>query len=537
MVRLVVRTVYARTMTEARGGRRLRQRGEVEELPSGALRVKVYAGEDPLTGRRHYLRETIAAGPTAAREAEHARARLLNQVDEGRNPRTKATVNQLMDRYLELLNVDVTTRAGYEGYIRNHIRPLLGRLQVGRLNGETLDSFYTVLRTCRAHCGGKKYVEHRTPGKHECDQRCTPHKCRPLATSSIRQIHFCLRGALKRAVRWRWIATNPLDQAEPPGAATADPHPPTPEQAAAIVNEAFRDLSWGMLVWLAMTTGARRGELCAMRWDLLDLDNQVLSIRTSIGQQGATTWEKDTKTHQQRRIALDANTIALLTSYRENCESQAKEFGRTLAREGRLFSFSIDHCTWLKPDSVGQRYRRMCAKLGWDMNIHQLRHYSATELIAAGVDVRTVAGRLGHGGGGATTLRVYSAWVAEADQRAAGHLGGRMPSPPLIGDVTGALTSTAEPEATDNPYQRIAADLRGAIVCGALRPGDRLPTIADLANRYSVAVGTAHRAVAELRSAGLVTVSRGRRAVVADPCLQCRRAEVVPALSGGIVEM
>ncbi|MGH3812640.1 MAG: integrase, partial [Pseudonocardiaceae bacterium] len=72
-------------MTEARGGRRLRQRGEVEELPSGALRVKVYAGEDPLTGRRHYLRETIATGPTAAREAEQARARLLNQVDEGRN--------------------------------------------------------------------------------------------------------------------------------------------------------------------------------------------------------------------------------------------------------------------------------------------------------------------------------------------------------------------------------------------------------------------------------------------------------------------
>ncbi|MGH3366220.1 MAG: site-specific integrase, partial [Nocardioidaceae bacterium] len=228
-------------MTEARSGRRLRARGEVEELPSGALRVKVYAGEDPLTGRRHYLRETIAAGPTAAREAEHARARLLNQVDEGRNPRTKATVDQLMDRYLELLNVDVTTRAGYEGYIRNHIRPLLGKLQVSRLNGETLDSFYAVLRTCRAHCGGRNYVEHRTPGEHECDQRCTPHKCRPLATSSIRQIHFCLRGALKRAVRWRWIATNPLDQAEPPGTATADPHPPTPEQAAAIVNEAFRD--------------------------------------------------------------------------------------------------------------------------------------------------------------------------------------------------------------------------------------------------------------------------------------------------------
>src|SRR5205807_4296036 len=108
------------------------------------------------------------------------------------------------------------------------------------------------------------------------------------------------------------------------------------------------------------------------------------------------------------------------------------------------------------------------------MNIHQLRHYSATELIAAGVDVRTVAGRLGHGGGGATTLRVYSAWIAEADQRAAGNLTGRMPSPPIIIDTAGVATSTREPEAA-NPYQQIAADLRSAIACGALRIGDRLP--------------------------------------------------------------
>ena len=39
----------------------------------------------------------------------------------------------------------------------------------------------------------------------------------------------------------------------------------------------------------------------------------------------------------------------------------------------------------MKPDTVSQRYERMCARIGWDMHIHQLRHYSATELIAAGV--------------------------------------------------------------------------------------------------------------------------------------------------------
>jgi hypothetical protein len=63
--------------------------------------VRVYAGLDPLTKKWHYLVETVPAGPNAARQAEKTRTRLLAQVDERRNPRTKATLNQLLDRWLE----------------------------------------------------------------------------------------------------------------------------------------------------------------------------------------------------------------------------------------------------------------------------------------------------------------------------------------------------------------------------------------------------------------------------------------------------
>ena len=495
-----------------------RKRGEIEALPSGSLRVKVYAGIDPLAGKRHYLNEVVPAGPTALKEARSVRTRLINQVNEQRNPRTKATVNQLMDRYLELLDVDVTTRKSYEGYIRNHIRPLLGELQVGKLDGETLDSFYSILRTCRAHCDGRPSIEHGTAGEHDCDESCKPHSCRPLKTSSIRQVHSCLSGALTRAMRWRWISVNPLDQSEPPKAGKHDPDPPTPEQAAAILNEAFKDPAWGMLVWLAMTTGARRGELCAIRRERLDLDRALLSIRTSIGQDGATTWEKDTKSHQQRRIALDEATVTLLRAYRDRCEADARALDITIAPDGRLFSPSPDHSTWIKPSTVTQRYRRMCARLGWNMHIHQLRHYSATELIAAGVDVRTVAGRLGHGGGGSTTLRVYTAWVSEADQRAAGSLSTHMPPAPIDLDTMAAPASERPAPAPDEngaPYQRIAADLRGAINSGILKPGDHLPTLKDIRERYKVSAGTAHRALDLLTSSGLATASRGLRATVA----------------------
>ena len=68
----------------AAGSRRKRARGSIEVLPSGALRVAVYAGVDPLSGRRHYLREVIPAGPKAAAEADKAVRRLAGQVDEQR---------------------------------------------------------------------------------------------------------------------------------------------------------------------------------------------------------------------------------------------------------------------------------------------------------------------------------------------------------------------------------------------------------------------------------------------------------------------
>jgi hypothetical protein len=296
------------------------------------LRVTVYAGEDPLTGKRIDLSETVPAGTNAAKEAEKVRVRLLNQVDEQRNPRTSATMNQLMDRYREVIDVDRTTRKGYESRINSHIRPLLGHLPVARVNGEMLDSFFTVLRTCRTHCGGtRRTIDHRTDREHACDQRCRPHVCRPLSTSLIRQIHGCLSGALSRAVRWRWISVNPLDQAQRQKSVRYDPCPPTPEQAATIVSEAFADPDWGMFVWLAMMTGARRGELCAIRLNQIDLHSKVLSMRSSIAQDGAETWEKDTKAHQQRRIALDATTVALLHTYLQRCETTVADLGISIA--------------------------------------------------------------------------------------------------------------------------------------------------------------------------------------------------------------
>jgi hypothetical protein len=126
-------------VTRAKAGRH-RMRGTVDVLLSGALRVRVYAGKDPVSGRRRDLVEIVPAGPKAAAQAEAVRTRLLNQVDERRHPRTSATVDQLLDRHFEMATLAPTTLATYVGYATKHVRPLIGQLQ-GRSAGRGLVRF------------------------------------------------------------------------------------------------------------------------------------------------------------------------------------------------------------------------------------------------------------------------------------------------------------------------------------------------------------------------------------------------------------
>jgi integrase len=245
-----------------------------------------------------YIRELVKAKRTkreTEREADKALTRLLNQVDERRNPRTTATVGQLLDRWLDVVEVGRKTRSGYQGQIKRHIRPILGRVPIGRVDAETIDSLYASLRRCRDHCDGRSFIAHRTPDLHICDEHsprrkcakvlredpsadckwcrraCGPHICSPLSPASIRVLHAILSAAFSRAIRWGWIAVNPLTQVDPPAVPAPNPKPPTAAEAACIASTAWEDPDWGTLIWLAMTTGARRGELSALRWQHVDL--------------------------------------------------------------------------------------------------------------------------------------------------------------------------------------------------------------------------------------------------------------------------
>jgi integrase len=418
-------------------------RGHIRKR-GNSYQVLVRAGIDPLTGRELRLVEST----TDKREAPKILTRLLAQVDERRNVRTKATLGYTLDAWLRMHDGEETTRAGYRGYIDRTIRPALGDVPIAKISAHVLEEFYSQLRRCRVRCDGTPAVDHRTTAVHECRVvrhrrpsgrpsakasaehgcgaagctvvECRPHVCKPMAASTVRQVHFIISGALGAAARWEWIPSNPAAVTKKPRQPRPQPEPPSSTQAARIVAAAWeQDPDWGMLVWLVLVTGARRGELLGLRWHDVRPEDGVLEIRRTYVHSAGKAIEKDTKAHQMRRIALDEATGTLLAEHRARYQAAMAALAAKPDDQAFLFSYEPDHSRPCNPDGVSHRYVRMCAGLGIDSHLHALRHYSATELINAGVDIRTVAGRLGHGGGGTTTLRVYTAWVAASDKHAA----------------------------------------------------------------------------------------------------------------------
>lgn len=414
----------------------------------------LYAGIDPVTGQQLYLR----GSSTDEAEAKRMLRRFRAQVTEQRHAKTRASLRTAIESWLETHELEESTRENYVGYAERHIYPVLGNEPIGKVTTHALESLYAKLRRCGSRCDGRPFIEHRVDGPHECrlvrhkrppgrppaagypphDCRekgcvaieCRPHVCVPLAAATVRKVHFIIRGAMTAALRWEWITSNPAERAKIPRQPTPNPDPPTTAEAAELVAGAWdEDENWGMLVWLVLVTGLRRAELLALRWSDADLAASKLYVRRNHVRVTGKNIEKDTKTHRARRLTLDATTVELLTEHRERYEERCRQLGVKSSSAAHLFSYSPTNERPCNPSGVTHRYGRMCERLGIDSHLHALRHYSATELLAAGVDLRAVAGRLGHGGGGSTTLRVYAAWLNDGDQRAANILGSRVPRP------------------------------------------------------------------------------------------------------------
>jgi integrase len=221
-------------------------------------------------------------------------------------------------------------------------------------------------------------------------------------------------------VVWGWIANNPARLASPPSIERTNMHPPAVQDAARLLSVAMtEDRELGLFLRLAVVLGARRGELCAVRWSDVDLDQgEVLIAGGIVRVPGESLVDKTTKTHAKRRVAVGVDTAELLRAHRLAQAKDALACGTTLAPNAYVFSHVPDGSTPINPDGITHRFRRLARRLGVRCRLHDLRHFMVTQLVAGGVDWRTVAGRAGHADGH-MTLATYAHFQQAQDRQAA----------------------------------------------------------------------------------------------------------------------
>jgi integrase len=332
-----------------------------------------------------------------ARAADAALRELVDQQIPGRVDGVGVTVGQLLDEWLaECDRVDLlpTTIRNYRSQVDNHVRPTLAKVKLARLTAKHLDDLYGALKDAG-----------RSP-------------------KSIRNVHAILSSALHQAVRWGWVRDNVAERAKPPRVSQRRVAAPSVEVVREVIEEAERrEPRLVPLLMLAALTGMRRGELCALHWSDMDLEGGVIDVARAMVVAVGGLAEKSTKTDRSRRLALDGVGVALLVQHRRNVEGWIAQAGGTLADDAFVFSPFVEARTPFRPDNVTGFFTRVRNAVGApQVRLHDLRHFTATQLIHAGMDVRTVADFLGHSDP-SLTLRVYSHAIEERNRAAAAIMG------------------------------------------------------------------------------------------------------------------
>jgi len=371
----------------------IRQRGKSKD----AWELKFEAGTDPATGARKTVYRSFRG---TKREAQ---AKLLALQSEaahgGLVDYSKETVGQFLirwDRDWTAHNVSPKTRERWRQLAANQIIPRLGGAPLQKIKPSHLAELYATLMR-EGGVGGK-----------------------PLAPVTVGHCHRLLRRALGHAVDWDCIQQNPAAKARPPKVADEELEIPTEAEIAAVLMHLIeRDRQLYTLGVLALATGARRGELCALAWKDFDADVGMLRVERSLEttkEEGLRIKSPKTK-HGRRAISLSPLAIETLRAHwtAQGEERLSVGLGRA-DRDSPIFAMADG--SPLKPNTLSRNWLRLTGAIGRPIGLHALRHHHASSLIAAGVDVLTVSRRLGHGTP-TITLAVYGHLYSNTGDKAA----------------------------------------------------------------------------------------------------------------------
>lgn len=362
--------------------------GTLTERTAGVWRLQTTSDPDAVTGETRRMSRAFRGTKSEATSALH---RFVTECGAGLQAGSVVSVAVLLEQFMSTATLAPTTRQDWQSVVNRHLVPEVGHIALHRLTARDCDHLYR-----RMTLAG-------------------------LGSSRVRNAHVILHRAVAQAVRWGWLVRNPMSDATRPEVPRVVVEPPEVDEVRRLLSLAGEtDPELGCWLDVAAATGARRGEICALRWSDIDLERRTVRIERSVS---ATkehgVFIKTTKTDRFRLVSLTAQATRSLTAQRQRIEQEQPNTFGAIRRTDLVFPNSSDTTLPWRPELVTRRWERLRTRAGLPhAKLHGLRRFVATELLTAGIDVRTVANRLGHART-STTLDIYWAWVPARDRQAA----------------------------------------------------------------------------------------------------------------------
>ena len=368
--------------------------GNIRKRKDGRWEGRYTAGYDAKTGKR-IIKNVL--GKTQAEVKEKLKRALeeTNGLDISRAA-DEYTVASWLRTWYELYakpNVRTATANRYQLIIEQYTVPRIGNIKLKKLTTRHLQKLYKeLLESGRIHVG--------------------KNQDKGLSTTTVHSVHLMLHCALDRAVKERLISRNPCEDCIVPKPRKLDMKILPPEHMKAYLEAAERR---GLLpmFYLELVSGLRKGELVALRWNDVDIQQRTISVSKQYvrNPNGSLELTRPKTENSVRLVSIPQTAVELLIQEHAKHPDSPYLFPSPLT--GEMYH----------PDSVVNLHKKILKDAGLEhLRFHDLRHTFATTALQNGVDVKTVSSMLGHFDAG-FTLRTYTHATRQKQDEAAQTMG------------------------------------------------------------------------------------------------------------------
>lgn len=363
--------------------RRANQQGNVYQRPNGRWEARLRY-RDPDTGEQ----KRVSVYGRTQKAALAALKKVRDRIDEGQPPQdATATVADWMAHWrattLAVSDRKQATRELYANLSRKHVEAApIGAVRLDRLRPSDIEKMVLDMRA------------QMKPGR-RTDDDTKPAPVRALSDSTIRSTYTVLRAGLDGAVRDGLLARNPAATVKRPGVERQEAHHLDRDDVVKLLDAA-RGSRYHPALVLAASTGLRRGEVAALRWEHVDIKARTLRVAATVSRVGGKLTVTPPKTERSRRaVPLSVPVVEMLRAHRARQKRERLKAGDQWRENGLVFPTEFG--TQVDPRNLLRTIQAAAKKAGLhDVDVHTLRHSAASAWLEGGVHIKAVADLLGH---------------------------------------------------------------------------------------------------------------------------------------------